>query len=141
MTVNMRRYLADTIAMVVFSTVCGAFIEVIIAGLSFDQSMRIRLAAIPIILFAGRPYGIYRDWLLKLLSDENSGQLKVAIIDTFANLTFQMTLYLILLFLNGATILQAVKAGVSILLFLVISGRPYGIFLIYCRKMFGVSDN
>lgn len=137
----MRRYLADTIAMVVFSTVCGAFIEVIIAGLSFDQSMRIRLAAIPIILFAGRPYGIYRDWLLKLLSDENSGQLKVAIIDTFANLTFQMTLYLILLFLNGATILQAVKAGVSILLFLVISGRPYGIFLIYCRKMFGVSDN
>ena len=137
----MRHYLADTIAMVVFSTVCGAFIEVIIAGLSFDQSMRIRLAAIPVMLFAGRPYGIYRDWLLKLLGDENSGQLKVAIIDTFANLTFQMTLYLILLFLSGATIIQTVKAGVSILLFLVISGRPYGIFLIYCRKMFGVSDN
>ncbi|WP_416350949.1 L-alanine exporter AlaE [Rivularia sp. UHCC 0363] len=51
----MRRYLADTRAMIIFSIVCGAFIEIVIAGLSFDQSMRIRLSAIPVILFAGDP--------------------------------------------------------------------------------------
>ena len=90
----MKRYLADTFAMIVFSTVCGAFIEIVIAGLSIDQSMRIRIAAIPIILFAGRPYGLYRDWLFKLLGGNGNevGELKSTVIDTFANFSFQITL-------------------------------------------------
>jgi L-alanine exporter len=134
----MRRYLADTFAMVVFSTVCGAFIEIVIAGLSLDQSMKIRLSAIPIILFAGRPYGVYRDWLFKLAGGDNSGGLKSAIIDTFANFTFQIVLYLALLFLNGVTPMQALKASLATILFLLISGRPYGIFLVYCRALFGL---
>lgn len=139
----MKRYLADTFAMIVFSTVCGAFIEIVIAGLSIDQSMRIRIAAIPIILFAGRPYGLYRDWLFKLLGGNGNkvGELKSTVIDTFANFSFQITLYLILLFINGATIEQALKAGGSIVVFLIISGRPYGIFLNGCRKLFGVNSN
>jgi len=37
----MRRYLADTFAMVVFST---------LAGLTLEQSASIRLAAIPVML-------------------------------------------------------------------------------------------
>ncbi|WP_097459924.1 L-alanine exporter AlaE [Mangrovitalea sediminis] len=137
----MKRYLADTFAMIVFSTVCGAFIEIVIAGLSVSQSMRIRVAAIPIILFAGRPYGLYRDWLFRLLSRDKNGNFKAAIIDTFANFSFQLTLYLILLFINDATIEQALKAGGAIVIFLIISGRPYGIFLSGCRKLFGVNPN
>ncbi|MGB3296339.1 MAG: L-alanine exporter AlaE [Phormidesmis sp.] len=134
----MRRYLADTLAMIVFSTVCGAFIEIVIAGLSFDQLMRIRLSAIPIILFAGRLYGIYRDWLLKLAGGEIPRELEAIVIDTFANFSFQISLYLFLLFLNGATLEQALKACLAIVLFLLISGRPYGIFLAYCRRLFGL---
>ena len=49
-----RRYVADTLAMVVFSTVLGAFLEIMVAGLSIRQSMGVRLSAIPVILFAGR---------------------------------------------------------------------------------------
>ena len=137
----MKRYLADTFAMIVFSTVCGAFIEIVIAGLSVGQSMRIRIAAIPIILFAGRAYGLYRDWLFRLLGGNQPRELKSVVIDTFANFSFQITLYLILLFINGATMEQTLKAGGSIVIFLIISGRPYGIFLNGCRKLFGVNAN
>ncbi len=137
----MKRYFVDTFAMILFSTVCGAFIEIVIAGLSISQSMRIRIAAIPVILFFGRLYGLYRDWLFRLLGGIEVGELKSAVIDTFANLSFQIVLYLILLFLNGATIEQALKAGGSIMVFLIISGRPYGIFLNGCRRLFGVNPN
>lgn len=137
----MKRYFVDTFAMIIFSTVCGAFIEIVIAGLSISQSMRIRIAAIPVILFFGGPYGLYRDWLFRLLGGIEVRELKSAVIDTFANLSFQIVLYLILLFLNGATMEQALKAGGSIMVFLIVSGRPYGIFLNGCRRLFGVNPN
>tara|TARA_R110000850_G_scaffold163906_1_gene288634 strand:+ start:332 stop:577 length:246 start_codon:yes stop_codon:yes gene_type:complete len=70
-----------------------------------------------------------------------AGELKSAVIDIFANFSFQITLYLVLLYINSATIEQALKAGGSIVIFLIISGRPYGIFLNGCRKLFGVDSN
>ena len=136
----MKRYLADTFAMIVFSTACGAFIEIAIAGLSLDQSMRIRVSAIPIMLCIGRPYGIYRDWLLKLAGGENTGKFRAIVIDSFANFTFQISLYLTLLFANGATPIQALKASSAVALLLLVSGRPYGIFLAYCRALFGLPE-
>lgn len=74
----MRRYLADTLAMVIFSTIVGAVVEVAVAGLALEQSARIRLAAIPVMLLAGRPYGIYRDWLFRLLGNMTSGLFEAA---------------------------------------------------------------
>ena len=127
--------------MVIFSTLCGGFVEILVAGLTFEQSLKIRLAAIPIILFAGRPYGIYRDWLFKRLVGEQAAQLKAALIDTFANVTFQVPLYIALLTLNGATIGQVFTAVGSIALITAISGRPYGLFLVSIRKLFGLSAN
>jgi hypothetical protein len=134
----MRRYLADTFAMVIFSTIVGAVVEVAIAGLTLEQSARIRLAAIPVMLLAGRPYGIYRDRLFRLLGNMSSGSFKAAVLDTSANVTFQVPLYSCLLALNGATIRQILTAVSSIILIIVLSGRPYGLFLVWFRKLFGV---
>jgi hypothetical protein len=99
----MKRYVADTFAMVIFSTIVGAFVEVVVAGLTLEQSATIRLAAVPVMLLAGRPYGICRDWLFRLLGKMNSGPFKTAVLDTFANVTFQVPVYACLLALNGAT--------------------------------------
>jgi FixJ family two-component response regulator len=55
----MRRYFVDTIAMVIFSTALGLIVEIAIAGLTFQQSIQTRAAAVPVILLTGRPYGIY----------------------------------------------------------------------------------
>jgi hypothetical protein len=51
----MKRYLADTFAMAAFSTTVGAFVEVVITGLTVEQSVRIRLAAVPIMLVTADP--------------------------------------------------------------------------------------
>ncbi|HEV2503581.1 MAG TPA: L-alanine exporter AlaE [Mesorhizobium sp.] len=135
----MRRYFADTVAQIVFSTIVGAFVEIVVAGLTPWQSMGVRLAAIPVILFVGRPYGIYRDWLFAVTAG-NSNQLKAAAVDTVANISFQIPIYCVLLAINGATIPQIVSASGSIVVISALSGRPYGLYLVWCRKLFGVSD-
>jgi hypothetical protein len=135
----MRRYLADTFAMVMFSTIVGAFVEVVIAGPTLEQSARVRLAAIPVMLLIGRPYGFYRDFVFRLFGNKNPGRIKAAALDTFANLTFQVPVYSGLLALNGATIGQILTAVGSIIFVIVLSGRPYGLFLVWCRRLFGVS--
>lgn len=135
----MRRYFADTFAMVIFSTACGAFVEIVIARLTFEQSMRVRLAAIPVMLLGARPYGIYRDWLFRCFGGTSVGQRKALIIDTIANVTFQIPLYIGLLALNGASLHQILTAVSSIVVIVTLSGRPYGLFLVFCRILFGVS--
>jgi hypothetical protein len=134
----MRRYLADTFAMVMFSTIVGASVELGLAGLTLGQSVRIRLAAIPVMLLSGRPYGVYRDWLFKLFGNKTMSQLKALAIDTLANTTFQVPLYACLLVVNGATIGQVLTAVSSIIVVTILSGRPYGLFLLWCRRLFGV---
>ncbi len=134
----MRRYFADTVAQVVFSTIVGAFVEIFVAGLTPWQSAGVRLAAIPVILFIGRPYGIYRDWLFGL-TDGNSNLMKATAVDTFANVSFQIPIYCVLLAINGATVSQIVSAAGSIVVISALSGRPYGLFLEWCRKLFRIS--
>lgn len=135
---TLRRYIADTFALIVFSTIGGAFVELALARLTLEQTARIRLAAIPIMLLAGRPYGLYRDWLFKLTGAKSQQQVKATIIDTFANITFQVPVYSALLKLNGATFSQIVAAVSSVAVIIIISGRPYWLFLMWCRWLFRV---
>lgn len=136
---SMRRFFADTFAMVVFSVLVGVFVELAISGLALEQTMRVRAAAVPVSLAIGRPYGLYRDWLFHRLTDDgHNGLIRRIMVDTFANLTFQIPLYILILAFNGATRLQIIAAVGSILLIAVISGRPYGVFLNTCRRWFGV---
>ncbi|WP_379068995.1 L-alanine exporter AlaE [Mesorhizobium sp. UC22_110] len=131
----MRRYLADTVAQIVFSTIVGAFVEIVVAGLTPWQSAGVRLAATPVILFIGRPYGIYRDWLFRL-TGAHSSQLGAIGVDTVANVSFQIPVYCVLLAINGATASQIVSAAGSIVVISALCGRPYGLFLQWCRKLF-----
>lgn len=133
-----RRLIADTTAMIIFSTLLGAFVEIIVTGLEPLQSLRIRLAAIPLMLISGRPYGIYRDWLFCRVRGARNPAIESILIDSFANATFQVPLYLGLLASGGATPNQMLVASVSILIMASVSGRPYGMFLNCCRRLLGV---
>jgi L-alanine exporter len=57
----MRKFLADTFALVVFSTLAGMFAELLVAGMTLLQSAQARLTAIPMMLMTARPYGVFRD--------------------------------------------------------------------------------
>jgi L-alanine exporter len=134
----MRRFLADTFALIVFSTVAGASVEFLVARLSPQQVMHARLAAIPVILVIARPYGIYRDWLFRACRIRDNDQAKAAVFDMLANVTFQAPVYAVILFFAGASLTQIMVALASAAVILTISGRPYGLFLDWCRKLFQV---
>jgi hypothetical protein len=122
--------------MVVFSIAVGAFVELVITGLTVTQTIRIRAAAIPVSLLVGRPYGMYRDWILRRPGTWDRTPLQTTLLDTFANLTFQVPLYVLILAFNGSTLRQIATAVGSILVIVGFSGRPYGNFLKGCRRLF-----
>lgn len=134
----MKRLVADTLAMVTFSTILGAFVEVVVAGLEPAQSLGIRLAAIPVTLITGRPYGLYRDWLFERFGGQRPARLRSLSLDTLANVTFQVPLYIGLLAWGGASAQQVLVAATTIGILASVSGRPYGVFLNYCRRLFGL---
>ena len=136
---EVRRFLADTFAMVAFSFLAGGFVKLEISGLTLDQTLKIRAAAIPVSILIGRPYGLYGDFLLHILTRvHDNHHVNKFLVDTFANLTFQVPLYALILSFNGATHAQIISAAGSIVLISSISGRPYGLFLNICRRLFSV---
>lgn len=124
----------------VFSIVIGAFVELVITGLTIEQTIKTRAAAIPVSLLIGRPYGLYRDWVFRRPGSAEKTLPQKILLDTFINLTFQMPLYALILALNGATFLQILTAVSSILVIVSLSGRRYGIFLSGCRRLFRVPN-
>lgn len=135
----MRRFLADTFAMIAFSTAVGLFIEVVVAGLTLNQSLRIRLAAVPVIFLAARPYGLYRDWLFRRAGDGQLHEVRSTLLDTFANTSFQAGLYAALLAVNGVHGPQLAKALLSVVAVSLVGGRAYGLFLNSIRRLFGAT--
>ncbi|MGI6855037.1 L-alanine exporter AlaE [Mesorhizobium sp. 1B3] len=59
----MRRFLADTFELVMLSTIAGVLAEIAIARLTLERTLRIRLAAFPLMLRTRRPYRLCGDWL------------------------------------------------------------------------------
>ena len=136
---GVRRYLADTSALIVYSTVAGVFVEMVVAGLTVEQCLRARLTAIPIILVTGRPYGLYRDWIWRLSGAEEGVAARRVIADTTAFVSFQLPVYWIVLLIAGASFWQIAAASVTATIILLVSGRPYGALLDVFRRLYRVT--
>lgn len=137
---RLRIIAADIAAMILFSTAMCMAIEVFVAGLTLFQSLQARAAAIPVNLLTGRPYGWFRDRLFRLLRIDASRPLKMILGDTLAFLVFQVPLYVAVLLLAGATWSQIALSSLSMSILFSIAGRPYGVFLEFCRKLAGVPE-
>jgi hypothetical protein len=134
----MRRFLADTSALLVWSTFAGLFTEILIAGLTVKQSLYARLTALPVILITARPYGLYRDWIWRAWRADEGAARRV-IVDTAALVSFQLPLYWMILAFVGATLWQIAAASVTAIVILAVSGRPYGVLLDVSRRLFGAT--
>ncbi len=78
-------------------------IEIFIAKLTFIQSVKARIAAVPVNLITGRPYGWFRDRLFLFFGINRSSPWKMMLGDTLAFVLFQVPLYVIVLLAAGAT--------------------------------------
>ena len=132
---NFRLIIADITAMIIFSTALCMTIEVFIAGLTVLQSVHARLAAVPVNLITGRPYGWFRDRLFLFLGIQRGSFLMMIFGDTIAFVIFQLPLYVIVLLFAGATWTQIGVSSLFMSMIFSLAGRPYGIFLDFCRKV------
>lgn len=122
----------DTVATVVFFTIVAGLTELFIAGVAPIQVLAARLITIPIMILTGRPYGLWRDWIFMRFSPQH--QMTKLAADIFAFLTFQVPVYITTLWIAGASFVE-MKIAVSAAIFLmVISSRPFGMFLDLIRK-------
>lgn len=62
---RLRSAAADTFALVVYCFVIGMAIEILISGMTFQQSLSSRLVSIPVNILIAWPYGVYRDAFIR----------------------------------------------------------------------------
>ena len=140
--VNSRpyRFTVDAIAMNVFS-LSYALNEKFIAGMDWTETGKARLAAAIGNTLTGRPYGIYRDYVMKKLNVTNETHwMKKYLADIFIFATGQTPLYLIYLAAAGADPDEIMKGTTFLTLVAPVTGRPQGVTYDYCRKQFGVEE-
>ena len=129
------KLIADIFTLVTFAFVVGMFVEIALSGLTLEQSFQSRLFAIPLNVIAARPYGLYRDWLLLVTRAENKGRVIPIVIDILAFLSFMIPQYAAVLWWVGADPIQILVACISVVIMSVVVGRPYGLYMVFCRRI------
>jgi len=133
----MRRtaFIADTTALILFFTTTGIINERFIAGMTWDQVLHARLVGAVLMVPVARPYGLWRDWVMK-----RAGQRRVSRLlwDSFALVSFQVPLYAAIIASSGASGRELVRGTLGAALMMLALGRPYGAFLNRVRKVFGL---
>ncbi|SLM64619.1 MULTISPECIES: L-alanine exporter AlaE [Dickeya] len=137
---KMRGIIADTFAMVVYCFLTGMAIEILLSGMTFEQSLSSRLLSIPVNIVIAWPYGVYRDRIVAItLRFKMHGQRGKNMADLFAYVSFQSPVYAAILLIIGAEPAQIIKAVASNALISMFMGVAYGYFLEYCRRLFRVT--
>lgn len=140
-SLRLRSALADTVAMVIYCFVTGMAIEILISGMSFQQSLSSRLLSIPVNMVIAWPYGVYRDRIVGFahnLAPRSCRSKNVA--DLIAYVSFQSPVYMAILLSIGANASQIATAVGSNAVISMVMGVVYGYFLEYCRQLFRVSS-
>lgn len=137
---RLRSAAADTFALVVYCFVIGMIIEIVISGMTFQQSLSSRLVSIPVNILIAWPYGVYRDAFIRF-ARRHAGKHMWArnLADLLAYVSFQSPVYAVILWSVGADLEQITTAVTSNALVSMAMGVAYGYFLEYCRRLFRVA--
>ncbi|TDQ21638.1 L-alanine exporter [Raoultella sp. BIGb0149] len=133
----MRRtaFIADTAALILFFTTTGIINERVIAGMTWEQVLHARLLGAALMIPVARPYGIWRDWLMRRAGPGRVSQL---LWDSAALVSFQVPIYALIIAFSGASGSGLVRGTLGAALMMLCLGRPYGAFLNWVRKLFGL---
>ncbi len=132
----MRLLIIDTLATIVFFTLVATFSELIIAGMEPSKVLTTRLLMVPIMVLTGRPYTGWRDWLVKQVRPQH--QWSAALADIAAFLSFQAPVYAATLLIAGASLAEVGAAIGSAAIFMILLARPFGLFVDWARRTFGI---
>jgi hypothetical protein len=134
-----KEFWVDVFVMNTFSYVVAAPLELIIAGMSWEAHLKVRLMGLLINSLIGRPYGIWREFIVHLTGmTEHSSAFKRYWVDTLVFLSFQLPVYVTIMALGGADWNGILKAAGTASLLAGFLGRPYGIYLDFVRSLVGM---
>ncbi|MEM1267334.1 MAG: L-alanine exporter AlaE [Pseudomonadota bacterium] len=133
----MRAFLVDTVARVVFFTGIAACSELVIAGMTPGQVLAARRIMVPVMALTGRPYGLWRDWVMSRLAP--SGRLASVLSETATFISFQGPVSVLTLILAGASLREILLATSPAMVLMVFVGRPFGLCLDLVRRVFRTS--
>ncbi|TNC42852.1 L-alanine exporter AlaE [Rubellimicrobium rubrum] len=108
----------------VFFTSTGVVNERFVAGMDWDEVARARGIGAALMVLTARPYGLWRGWVLGRFARE--GRRSQLVWDTIALVSFQVPIYAAILVAGGAEVVQGCL-GVTVIM--LVSGRPYGLWL------------
>ena len=137
----MRNFLADTTALVVFFTLTGMLNERYVAGMDWREVAKARLIGAPLMVLTARPYGLWRDWVMYRSGAVYRGGMRAFWFDTLALLSFQVPLYAAIVWSSGADGSEVLHASAGAAVIMLISGRPYGLWLDLVRTWYGLPAN
>ena len=130
-----RAFIADTTALILFFTTTGIINERFIAGMSWEQVFHARLLGAVLMVPVGRPYGIWRDWLMQRARPDRLSQL---LWDSLALVSFQVPIYAAIIAISGASGRGLLLGVLGATIMMLALGRPYGAFLNWVRALFGL---
>lgn len=134
-TTRRTAFLADTTALLLFFTTTGIINERVIAGMTWEQVLHARLLGAILMVPVARPYGIWRDWLMRRAGE---GRISQLLWDSMALVSFQVPVYAAIIAFSGASGSGLVQGTLGAALMMLLLGRPYGAFLNGVRKLFGL---
>ncbi|SEA42281.1 L-alanine exporter AlaE [Microbulbifer marinus] len=128
-----RELFLDIFAMNSFSWAIAVPIELLLAGMSWQEHLKVRLLAVIFNTVIARPFSLYRLWVVNRFG--GGGVLNAYLVDTFVFLSFQFPLYLSNMLLGGANWGEIATASITFMLIAGALGRPYGIYLDWLRRV------
>jgi len=131
-----RAFIADTTALILFFTTTGLINERFIAGMSWDQVLHARILGAALMVPVGRPYGVWRDYLMQRAQADN--RLSQVLWDSVALVSFQVPIYAAIIAISGASGRGLWFGILGATVMMLVLGRPYGAFLNAVRKLFGL---
>jgi hypothetical protein len=134
-SVRRRSFIADTLSLLLFFTTTGIINERMIAGMTWEQVFHARLLGAVLMVPVARPYGLWRDWIMKRARDTALSQL---IWDCAALMTFQVPIYAAIIAVSGAAGAGLLSGIIGATVMMLVLGRPYGLFLNWVRHVFGL---
>jgi hypothetical protein len=132
-----RSFAADTLALIVFFTATGILNERFIAGMTWEQVLDARLLGAGLMVVSGRPYGLWRDWIMRFSGPRRGSRIAW---DALALVSFQVPIYAAILAISGADSEALLRGSLGVTVIMLALGRPYGAFLNLVRRRFGLPD-
>ncbi len=133
--ISTRSYIADTSALILFFTTTGIINERWIAGMTWEQVFHARLIGGALMIPVGRPYGMWRDWVMRHAKQTRVSRL---LWDSLALMSFQVPIYAAIIAISGASGSGLVRGVLGVAVMMLVLGRPYGAFLNAVRRLFGL---